>query len=68
MTQTATIKPDGAREKVLATALRLFETARREVGPGTPHYMGLDLHRLAEAATGLSKQQTPAFDLLLRPE
>lgn len=62
-----------------ATALRLFESAAGQIGPGGARYMGLDVRALADRAAALSKTQptvghapgeAPAltFDIVLRPE
>ena len=59
------------------TALRLFETALRELGPGTRQYMGLELHGLIDAAAAFSQArpaarrgsgEPPAFELRLKPD
>jgi uncharacterized protein len=61
------------------TALRLFTAAARQIGPGGPRYMGLDLPALAEQAAALARSQTDArrsphgapelqFDVILAPQ
>ena len=51
------------------TALRLFESVTRDLGPDRRRYMGLDVPALAAHAAAIAADEKPsAFDLVLRPE